>query len=534
MMQRRHFLASAAAAATSPLASGLARPALAQPASARVLRYIPQADLTVVDPVFTTAYITRHHALMVWDQLYGMDSQLRPQPQMVEGHRVEDTGKLWTFRLREGLKFHDGEPVRGRDCIASIRRWGARDALGQALLARVAEMSSPDDRSFTIRLTRPFGPMLETLAKVGPSALFVMPERLASTDPNRQITEVVGSGPFRFVPGERVVGARVVYERNPDYVPRQGGEPDWAAGPKIVHFDRVEWHVMPDPGTAAAALQNGEAEWWENPPNDLVPVLARAREVVVGRASPLGTFGTGIFNTLHPPFDKSAVRRAVLRAMSQADFMAAAAGADPSLWRADVGVFTPGTPLANEAGIEAITAPRDIEASKRELREAGYAGERVVLMAASDNPVLAALGEVGNDLLRRLGMNVDFVVADWGTVVQRRASKEPPERGGWNMFHTTWNGLDGINPGVMQFLRANGQQAWFGWPDVPSLDALRLSWFDAPDLAAQRRIAEEVQKQVFEHAPYLPTGQYFNSTAWRRSVTKPNSEVISFWGIRRV
>ena len=136
----------------------LAAPALAQPAAARLLRYVPQTDLTVLDPVFTTAYVTRHHALMVYDQLYGLDAQLRPQPQMVEAHEVEADGLTWRFRLRDGLRFHDGAPVRGRDCIASIRRWAQRDGLGQVLLARVAEMAAPDDRSFAIRLHRRFGP----------------------------------------------------------------------------------------------------------------------------------------------------------------------------------------------------------------------------------------------------------------------------------------------------------------------------------------------------------------------------------------
>ncbi|MCO6416288.1 ABC transporter substrate-binding protein, partial [Siccirubricoccus sp. KC 17139] len=460
------------------------------------------------------------------------DGNLRPQPQMVEAW--EEDGLTWRFRLREGLKFHDGEPVRGRDCIASIKRWAQRDALGQALISRTEAMTAPDDRSFEIRLSRRFGPMLETLSKIGPSALFIRPERIASVDANTQIRETIGSGPFRFKADERVVGARVVYERNPDYVPRPDGETSWAAGPKRVFFDRVEWMVMPDSGTAAAALRNGEVDWWENPPNDLGPALRRSREVLLKRASPLGTIGTGVFNHLHPPFDKAAVRRVVLRATNQADFMAAAAGADPSLWRADMGVFTPDTPLANTADIEVITGPRDMEALKRELVAAGYRGETVVLLSPTDQPALAALGEVAHDQLKRLGMNVDFRVSDWGTLVQRRASREPPEKGGWSMFHTTWNGLDGLNPGVMQYLRANGERAWFGWPNIPKLDELRLSWFDAPNLEAQKSVAEEIQRLAFQEVPYLPTGQYFGSTAYRRTLTEPISEVYAFWGVQRV
>lgn len=526
-MRRRHILALAAVAP-------LARPAFAQPAAARTLRYVPQTDLTVLDPVFTTAYITRHHSLMIYDQLFGLDAELRPQPQMVEAYEAAEGGLAWHFRLRDGLLFHDGEPVRGKDCIASIRRWGQRDSLGQVLLSRVADMTAPDDRSFTIRLTKPFGPMLEALGKIGPSALFIMPERIAATDPNTQIRETIGSGPFRFIADERVVGSRVVYERNPTYRPRETGTASWAAGPKQVHFDRVEWMVMPDGGTAAAAIRNNEVDWWENPPNDLTPALRRSRDVLLKRASPLGTFGTGIFNCLHAPFDKPAVRRAILRAISQEDFMTAAAGADSSLWNAKAGVFTPGSPLDTDAGMEAITGPRDLERSKRELREAGYNGETIVMLAPSDQPVLVGLAEVGRDLFTKLGMTVDYRISDWGTLVQRRASREPPDKGGWNFFHTTWNGLDGINPGVMTFLRANGTRAWFGWPTVPELDAARESWFDAPDLAGQRTAAATIQRSVFDEAPYLPSGQYFSSTAYRRSLSEPISEIYAFWGVRRV
>ncbi|MDB5415375.1 MAG: transporter substrate-binding protein [Rubritepida sp.] len=526
-MYRRNLFAAGAAA--------LASPAMAQPAGSRVLKFVPQSDLTVIDPVVTTAYVTRNHSLLIYDQLYGYDESLSPTPQMVEGHTLEEDGKRWTFRLREGLRFHDGTPVRGIDCIASIKRWAARDSLGQAMMARLAEMTAPDDRTFVIRLNRPYGPMLDTLAKIGPSALFIMPARIAdAVDPFTAIREVVGSGPFRWKEDERVVGARAVYERFAGYRPRESGQIAWSGGPKIAHFDRVEWTVMPDPGTKAAALRNGEIDWWENPPNDLLPLLRRSREIVTKKGNPLGTVGSGIFNCLQPPFDKPAIRRAVLGAMSQADFMTAAAGTEPGSWREGVGIFTQGTPLASDAGMEIITRPRDIERSKRELREAGYNGERVVLMGATDQPELMALGEVANDLLVKLGMNVDYQVADWGTVVQRRASKEPVERGGWSMFHTTWTGLDSLNPLSYQVLRSNGQNAWFGWPDAPRAEELRMAWIDAPDIDRQKAIAAEFQREILQQATYMPTGQYFASTAHRRNITGVLEGIIAFWNVRRV
>ena len=525
MIQRRTLLGSAAAA--------LAAPAHAQPAGSRVLRYIPQADVTVLDPVVTTAYITRHHALMVWDQLYGLDAQLRPQPQMVAGHTVEDDNRLWTFTLRPGLEFHDGEPVRGRDCVASIRRWAQRDPLGQALLARTAAMAAPSDNTFTIRLHRPYGAMLDALAKVGPPALVVMPERLALTDPARQVPEIIGSGPFRFKADERVAGARTVYERFARYRPREDGAVSWTSGPKQVHFDRVEWTVMPDGGTSLSALRNGEMDWWENPPNDFLVPLRRDRNLAVTRLAPLGTMGTGVFNHLHPPFNNPAIRRVLLEAMSQQDFMVATAGVEPEGWHTPVGVFAPGTPMASDAGMEVLTRPRNLVASRQALLAAGYKGEKVVLLAPTDQAALVALSEVARDLMVRLGFNVEAAVSDWGTVVQRRASQEPVEKGGWSMYQTTWNGVDMVSPIGTQVLRANGTRAFFGWPEVPRLEELRDQWLDATTLAEQQRLAAEIQRVALEQAVFMPTGQYFGMSAHRRNITGLVPGVIVFWNVRR-
>ena len=527
-MKRRTFL-------TGLIAGAVLAPAVHTrgASSVRLLKYVPHADLTVIDPVVTTANITRYHALAIWDQLYGIDSDLRPQPQMVEGHIVEENGKRWTFRLREGLRFHDGEPVRGRDCVASIKRWAARDALGQALMARVAEMSAPEDRVFIIRLHRPFGLMLDALGKGSTPALCIMPERLALTDPNQPIKEIVGSGPFKWVADERIVGARVVYERYADYRPRESGTTDCLAGPKIVNFDRMVWNVMPDPGTALAALQAGEVDWWEGPANDMLPALDRSRNVVTEIVYKHGWIGSGVFNCTQPPFDKAGVRRAVLQAVSQEDYMNAAATTDRTLWRDRVGVFTPGTLMASDAGMEYLAEKRTMPQLRAALKDAGYQGERVVLMAPSDIPALAVFGEVGNDLLCQLGMNVDFVVSDWGTLVQRRAKKGPPSQGGWNMFHTNWVGTDMVHPVSIQLLRANGDKAWFGWPDLPQLQKLVESWTDAPDLTTQQRIAAEIQKEALQQVPFVPLGQYFTKTAHRRDIDGIIKGVFAYWNVRR-
>ena len=522
-MHRRSLLAMAAGAAALP------RPGTAQGA-ARVLRFVPQADLTVLDPIWTAAHVTRHHSYLVFDTLYGQDSRIGVSPQMVEGHVVAADGLDWTLTLRPGLRFHDGEPVLARDCVASIRRWGRRDVLGRLLLAATTELSAPDDRTIRFRLSRPFPQLPQALGKAGANVCVIMPERLARTDAFTQVTEMVGSGPFRFVAGEQVAGARVVYERFEGYVPRPSGTPDFMAGPKPVHFDRVEWRTAPDPGTAVAALQAGEVDWVEQPLVDLLPLLRRNRAVAVETLDPLGYVGILRVNHLHPPFDNPAIRRALLHAVDQADFMRAVAGDDASQWRDGVGMFCPGSPPASDAGIEAITAPRDVERARREIREAGYRGERVVLLAANDIPSSKAASEVAADLLRRVGLNLDYQAMDWGTVVQRRAKREAPEAGGWNAFCTFNSGLDQASPATHIWLAASGAAAAPGWPDSPALEALRTGWLSAADPAA---VARDLQRQALQDVPYVPIGQYFYATAYRRMLTGMLKGFPVFWNLRR-
>jgi len=528
-MQRRDLILGSASLA---LPAALAAPAFAQPAG-RELRFIPQSDLGILDPIITTAYVTRHHGFMVFDTLYGMDGDFKTQPQMAEGHTVEEDGRRWTITLREGLRFHDGERVRASDCVASIKRWAGRHPLGQELNARLAELTATDDRTLVFRLNKPFPLLADALGSLVTPCCFIMPARLAQTEATKQVTEMVGSGPFRFVAGERVQGSRFVYDRFADYVPRPSGTPSWTAGPKRVNVDRVEWIVTPDASTAAAALQNGETDWWEVPTADLLPLLRRNRAVEIDMPNPTGLMGYGRFNHLHPPFDNPAIRRALIGAIDQADYMTAVTGTDRSLWRDKVGFFPPGTPFASETGMEAITGPRDIEKVKRDIIAAGYKGEKVVLLAATDFPTLNALGQVGNDMLRRAGLNVEFVATDWSSVVARRASREPPEKGGWSIFFTFWTGLDVINPGVNQPIRGNGAAGWWGWASSERLEVQRQRWFDSTTLAAQQAAARDMQATAFEEAPTLPLGQYFQATAYRRTLTDVPKGMPLFWSLRK-
>src|SRR5271165_1284569 len=468
-MRRRTFLVGTTAA--------LALPAIARGEATQVLKIVPQADLAVLDPVWTTTYQTRDHGFMVFDTVFGLDDAFKAQPQMAEGVATEDGGKTWRITLRPTLMFHDGTKVLARDAAASVRRWGARDAFGQALIAATDEISAPDDRTLVFRLKVPFPLLPDALAKTPPSMCPIMSERLASTDPFKQVTEMVGSGPFRYVANERIPGSRVVYERFTGYVPRDGGTPLGTAGPKIVHFDRVEWQLIPDGGTVAAALQRGEVDWWLTPGADLLALLRRSPGVTVENTVKTGLVATMRFNHLTKPFDNPAIRRAMLGAITQSDYMQGMVGTDPSLWRDGTGYFCPDTPMASDAGMTALTGPRDLIKVKAELAAAGYAGEKVVLLAPTDIASAKALADISADLLKRLGMNVDYQAMDWATLVQRRAKTDPVEQGGWSLFHTSWNGLDMLTPAGHIFLRGNGRNAAPGWPSSPRIEQLRDDWF---------------------------------------------------------
>ncbi|HEY0420737.1 MAG TPA: ABC transporter substrate-binding protein [Acetobacteraceae bacterium] len=519
-MQRRSLILGAAAA--------LARPAIAQPAN-RVLRFVPQANLANPDPVWTTTIVAANHAYMIWDTLWGLDESLTPQPQMLEGAETSDDRLTWRLTLREGLFWHDNEPVRPADCIASLARWMKRDGMGQRIATQLAEMRPLDDHRFEIRLTRPF-PLLPLALG---NACFMMPERMARTDAFQQITEYVGSGPFRFVRDEWVSGSRAVYARFDRYRPREEA-PSFTAGGKRVNFDRVEWQITGDPATAAAALQKGEVDWVEQPLADLLPMLRRAPGVVVESTDLLGSIGIIRFNHLHPPFNNPKLRRALLPAIDQRDFLAAVMGNETALTRTGVGIFAPGTPLANDAGMEVLNGKRDLALARRLVAESGYKGERVVLMAPTDFAVVNAIAQVTRGVCEAVGLNVEYVATDWGSLVTRRASREPVEKGGWSIFCTYGDGFSYSTPAGHTALWGNGPKAWFGWPDSPRIEALRDAWFEAPDLRTQQELARQIQQVALEEVPFIPTGLWYQPIARRGNVagilraTRP-----IFWNVRK-
>jgi peptide/nickel transport system substrate-binding protein len=415
-MKRREFIAASAAA--------LALPSLARSEKVSVLKFVPLGDAPTLDPVATGSFNARCQAFMVFDTLYGQagaDQGYAAKPQMVAGHTVENDGKRWTLTLRDGLVFHDGSKVLARDCVASVRRWGVRDFFGEMLMQRTDELTAPDDRTIVFRLNRPFTVLPDGLGKFGTNMCGMMPERLASTDPFKPLKEFIGSGPFRFKADERVCGSLSVFERFEGYKPRDDGQPDFVAGPKIVHFNRVEWHVIPDEATVIGALQTGEVDWVEYPVPDVLPKLRSNSRITLQRVGSSGYWSLLRPNWLFPPFDNPAIRRALMGAIDQTEFMTAAVGTDPSAWHVPTGYFPPGTPMATDAGLSALTSPRDLEKVRSDLQAAGYRGEKIVLVVSGNAWALKASSDVAADTMRKVGMNVDEQVMDSGTWFRQMA-----------------------------------------------------------------------------------------------------------------
>jgi peptide/nickel transport system substrate-binding protein len=505
----------------------------AGPASAqqKVLRFIPQADLRILDPITTTAYITRNHGYMVYDTLFATDAKFQIQPQMVDKWGVSADKLTYTFTLRDGLKFHDGQPVRSADCIASLERWSRRDALGQKLAQSVEAWSGVNDKTFRLKLKKPFPLTLDALGRLSSNVPFIMPERIARTDPFQNVTEAIGSGPFRFVKEEWVPGNKVVYVKNTDYVPRKE-PPSWAAGGKVVKVDRVEWIYIPDSATAAAALNAGEADWWEQLPPDLIALLRRNKDVRVENIDPLGSLGLLRFNFLQPPFSNQKMREAILAVLDQKDYVLAIAG-DEKNGHTCYSLFTCGTPLSTEAGAEALRGKRDFERARKLIQEAGYKNERIVLISATDQPIVQSQSLLTVETLRKLGLNVELQAGDWGTLITRRTSKEPVDKGGWSLFHTWAVGPDMVSPANFAMV-STGEKAWFGWPSNPKLEELRQAWFNATDAAAARKAAEAVQLEAFRFVPYLTTAQFIIPTAYRSNLSGVIVAPVTFlWNVEK-
>lgn len=529
-MDRRTLLITSSASAAALAMPGMLR---AQPAKT-VFRWVPAVDLALLDPMFTTAVVTQVHAQLVFDTLYGLDAEYQPHPQMAAGHTSENGGLLWKITLRDGLKFHDGSPVRAQDVVASLKRWAKRDQMGRSLMESTEELSALDDKTVRFKLKKKFPLILNALGRQTGSMACIMPEKLANTPETEAVKQMIGSGPFKFMADQWVSGSRVVYDKFAGYVPRKNDFPPvFTAGPKIAHVNQVRWSVIPDRATAIAALQANEVDGVETVDFDFLPILRRDPAIKLVKKS-LPTIAIMRFNHLHAPFDNPAMRRAILGAINQTEYMTAINGADfPEYWSDKCGVFVPDSPMASDAGMGKLTGKRDLDKVRAAIKAAGYKGETIVVLDPADYPPWHAAALVTADLFKRLGLTVDVQAIDWGTFLQRRNRQEPPSAGGWSVAFTGLSGPNNLDPAGLYALRGNGKQAWFGWPTSEKLEQLWLDWFNAPDVKAQKKICREIQLQVFEDVPYIPLGATYELTALRKEWMHFQPQLPLFYTVRK-
>jgi peptide/nickel transport system substrate-binding protein len=526
-ISRRQFVRSAGAMAA---AVTLGAPAVRAQQDTQTLRFVAEADLKVLDPIWNTAYITRNHGYLVYDTLFGTDENGQIKPQMVDRTAVSPDGMKYTFTLRDGLKWHDGQAVVSEDCVESLKRWGKRDRFGQLLMAHTGKIAPVDKKTFVLELAERFGPVLEALGKPSSNVPFMMPARIASTSADEQIKEVVGSGPFKFARDEWKPREEVVYLRNADYVPREEA-PSGSTGGKKVYLDKVIWRYIPDPWESAEALAAGEVDWWEDPPLDFIPKIEQNPDLQTFVIDPLGEQGWLRPNFLHPPFNNKKARQALLHMMDQETYLAWAIG-QPQYYRTCYSVFACGGPYATRIGAEPIVE-HDLARARELVKESGYDGQPIVMLHVTDRPHMNAAAIVTHRRLESIGFKVIHKPMDWSTNLVARARKEPPDKGGWNLLHTWWQAADVLNPAVHFGVSGAGPRAWFGWPDIPQLEQLVTDWVHATDEAKRRQLADEVQRVALSEVTYVPWGEWFQPTAFRkdvRGVVKFQAPV--FWNVK--
>jgi len=511
---KRPTIASSVALAVLALVAALTSQAMA---AGKTITAVMHSDLRIIDPGFTTAYITRDHGYMVYDTLLATDSNFKIQPQMADW-KISDDKLTYTFTLRDGLKWHDGAPVTAEDCAASLKRWGRNDGMGQKLMDFTASIEATDAKTITLKLKEPYGLVLESIGKPSSYVPFMMPKRMAETPAGQQMKEQIGSGPFKFVAAEFQPGVKAVYQKNADYVPRKEA-PSWTSGGKVVKVDRVEWITMPDAQTAVNALQSGDIDFMENPPFDLLPALTSNKDLKVETLNKLGFQTLGRMNFLYPPFDNVKVRRAAFMAINQKDVLDALVG-NPEYYKICGAFFVCGTPLATEEGSESLVKGNGMAEAKKLLAESGYDGTPVVIMAPGDVVTLKAQPIVAAQALRDAGFKVDVQATDWQTVVARRASQKPPKEGGWNMFFTNWVGADVVNPIVNFSIGGRGKNGgWFGWAESPKIEQMKDAFARSSSPEEQKKIAADIQKEAYDQVIYIPLGQYLIPSAWRKSIS---------------
>jgi peptide/nickel transport system substrate-binding protein len=528
---RRRFLQGTAAVGAAVAAPSV-RTAKAQATGANEIRAVMHGDLRAFDPIWTTANMTSNHGAMIYDTLFGVDGNGIPQPQMVGRHDLSEDRLTYTFELRDGLSFSDGSPVTARDCVASVRRWAARDAAAQHLFRRVTDTPIVDDKTFRIVLEEPYGLTLDVLGKISSNVCYIMREQEAETDPNEQVTTKIGSGPFVFNEDATIAGQRYIYDRRADYVPRSEAASGIAGG-KVVHVDRVSYDNMADEQTALAALMAGEIDFYETPPTDLLPMLEGDPNITIEIINRTGNVGMARLNFLHPPFDNVYARQAMLRLVNQADILAATFG-NPEYYQTCGSLFACTGLMQNDVNTEWFTNGQNIEEARALFEKAGYDGRPVIVLQATNIAFMNNAALLIAQWLEQAGVNVQLEPSDWGGVVTRRAVKDAPEDGGWNIF-VTWSSGDTFdNPIALSAHASNGGDAWFGWPEDAAHEAMRDEWAAAPTLEARKAVAVRMQENGWNYVPMATLGQWTSPVAYRNlSGILHVPAIVPFWNIKK-
>jgi len=493
-MKRRTFIQATGVVVA---ASSMGAPAILQAAGENKLVYVPPSGLLILDPHFTTINQTTYYGHWVYDTLYAIDSKWRARPQMAAGHTVSDDGLTWKIKLRDGLKFHDGEPVRAQDCVASINRWGQRDSFGATLLNYTNELIAIDDTTIQFQLNRPFGVLPDALAHPVASPCVIMPERIAATPISEQVTESIGSGPLKFRADEFVPGEFAAFERNTDYLPRDE-IPDGMSGGKVINFDRFEWKTLSDQATATAAIQAGEVDWVNTVHQDLVDLLKSDPNLQV-ETSDTGYRNWIRFNCGTEPFNNVELRRTVAASIDQTMFTQALLGknAGPEC----LSIYQCGLPGVNELGADLMGGPKDFDALAARVKASGYNGEKVVMIIASDLPTVAPMGPLLVDTLQKIGINIEMQSMDLNTFVSRRASNDAAEDGGWSMFPFLTSTPVMVNPLSAVVARGLGAKGYPGNYEDAVLEADIENWIASNEGSERDAALETVHARLWTAPP---------------------------------
>jgi len=519
------------------LALALAPVALVAFGSARAqeqtLRISLNTELQILDGIVTTTNATRVFSYLVYDMLFAIDADGNYQPQMVETYQVSDDRLTYTFRLREGLEFSDGNPVTAEDCVASIRRWALREPLGQQIMAVAEALEVVDARTFRLKLRQPYAYVIEALGKPGNAIPIMVPARLAATPPTTPMPEVVGSGPFLFERDTWRPGERAVFRRNPRYRPRS--EPaSGLAGGKVVHFDRIEAISVPDQATRAVALQAGELDFLEIVPGDYILPMRRNRNIRI--ANPRGAgqiMGIITLNHAQPPFNNIAIRRAAQVAINQSDVMASLGLPEGLYLEHCEALYMCNTSGQTDAGTQIFQGASTARA-RQMLRDAGYNNEPVVFLHSESSALLNPMGLVIMDQLKQAGFNVQTATSDYATVAQRRLNRGPISANGWSALNVIWNGIDMVNPLANPGVAYNCNATFPGWYcDPRQTDLLRrLAGARTPE--ERKRFADELQAAFHENVNVILNGQFSAPAAYRADLENViDFPIAVFWNMSR-